>query len=179
MSLIFPWFQSALNKQAGRKIIFLQGLSPSATMMGSHHALHNAMGWMSCYPNSADLQSDGAPVASVAFNCAVLESAVDSDPAVWKPLMSTASTAGKLLLPWGKLCVMRNHKARLVMHPWCHCHSSMPWDKQSQQRTKVSIAEARNCMQLIPKMKSVCCRELLTINSKINATCEVPNSYLQ
>lgn len=27
--------------------------------------------------------------------------------------------------------------------PWCHCQSTVPCDRQSQQRTKVSIAEAK------------------------------------
>lgn len=30
--------------------------------------------------------------------------------------MSAVIAAGKLLLPWGKVCVRMNHKVRLVVH---------------------------------------------------------------
>lgn len=53
--------------------------------MGSRNALHNAVGWMSSYPDSAELcwtlLPDGAPAGfDGIWLCSVTESATDSDP---------------------------------------------------------------------------------------------------
>lgn len=121
------------------------------------------------------------PLASVAFDCAVLLGLLEIVNHNTKALDVCGRCCRKIAAALGKLCVTMNCKAKLVVDiPSAAARVACPETGRAVRGQKSQWQKPiNNHMHLIHKIKSLHCRELLTISSKINAKYRLPSCYLQ